>query len=457
MISAINNSHINNKQEENIALFKYRQQLKELMKAKGNGTSVITLFISPKTALIFNRQSVLTALKSALHRLKLFTKTPSNGLAVFSGMINSDLINFKDGFDDGDSLVGDDNNGNVSNQTLKKLCLVIEPPFHPIEHNLYYCDDRFHVDQLLNQLHDYECGKVFGFIIVNGQSCLFATLKGNHSKILHEFSVDLPKKHSKGGQSRERFARNREIARDAYLKEVAEKANHYFISQSQNCALVDGIILAGSADLKNELLTCQSDTLDYRLRNKVISTIDICYGGKMGLYQAIELCKDLLKDAKYVEEQQVINELFTALHKGNNRSVVGLDEVMYAVNHGWVDKLILCEAATNLKRVTLMNDKEIRYMTDEQLKEEMKYLNIVRIESVIDYLIENYHTIGVSTLELVSNATNEGQMFLNGFSGIGGILKFEVDVTSLLSQDKEACVNLSTEEGNQFEEEDEFM
>ncbi|KAL9652124.1 hypothetical protein ABK040_015924 [Willaertia magna] len=389
------------------------------MKAKGNGTSVITLFISPKTALIFNRQSVLTALKSALHRLKLFTKTPSNGLAVFSGMINSDLINFKDGFDDGDSLVGDDNNGNVSNQTLKKLCLVIEPPFHPIEHNLYYCDDRFHVDQLLNQLHDYECGK-----------------EVNQEK---------------------RFARNREIARDAYLKEVAEKANHYFISQSQNCALVDGIILAGSADLKNELLTCQSDTLDYRLRNKVISTIDICYGGKMGLYQAIELCKDLLKDAKYVEEQQVINELFTALHKGNNRSVVGLDEVMYAVNHGWVDKLILCEAATNLKRVTLMNDKEIRYMTDEQLKEEMKYLNIVRIESVIDYLIENYHTIGVSTLELVSNATNEGQMFLNGFSGIGGILKFEVDVTSLLSQDKEACVNLSTEEGNQFEEEDEFM
>ncbi|KAL9641592.1 hypothetical protein ABK040_013511 [Willaertia magna] len=218
-------------------------------------------------------------------------------------MINSDLMNFKDGFDDGDSFVGDDNNGNVSNQTLKKLCLVIEPPFHPIEHNLYYCDDRFHVNQLLIQLHDYECGKVFGFIIVNGQSCLFATLKGNHSKILHEFSVDLPKKHSKGGQSRERFARNREIARDAYLKEVAEKANHYFISQSQNCALVDGIILAGSADLKNELLT-------------LISTIDICYGGKMGLYQAIELCKDLLKDAKYVEEQQVINELFTALHKG---------------------------------------------------------------------------------------------------------------------------------------------
>ena len=38
---------------------------------------------------------------------------------------------------------------------------------------------------------------------------LFGTLSGNTREVLHKFTVDLPKKHGRGGQSALRFARLR--------------------------------------------------------------------------------------------------------------------------------------------------------------------------------------------------------------------------------------------------------
>ncbi len=70
----------------------------------------------------------------------------------------------------------------------------------------------------------------------------------------------------RGGQSSERFARIREIAKNEYLKITEEKANSLFVSPTLNAPTVDAIILAGCAELKNELLSLKSDCLDYRLR-----------------------------------------------------------------------------------------------------------------------------------------------------------------------------------------------
>jgi len=46
-----------------------------------------------------------------------------------------------------------------------------------------------------------EDDETFGFIIVDGEGVLFATLQGNVQTILQKLSVELPKKHGKGGQS----------------------------------------------------------------------------------------------------------------------------------------------------------------------------------------------------------------------------------------------------------------
>lgn len=35
----------------------------------------------------------------------------------------------------------------------------------------------------------------FGFIVMDGNGCLFGTLQGNTREVLNKFTVDLPKKH----------------------------------------------------------------------------------------------------------------------------------------------------------------------------------------------------------------------------------------------------------------------
>ena len=44
---------------------------------------------------------------------------------------------------------------------------------------------------------------------MDGNGALFGTLQGNTRDVLHKFTVDLPKKHGRGGQSALRFARLR--------------------------------------------------------------------------------------------------------------------------------------------------------------------------------------------------------------------------------------------------------
>lgn len=64
----------------------------------------------------------------------------------------------------------------------------------------------------------------FGFLVMDGNGCLFGTLQGNNREILHKFTVDLPKKHGRGGQSALRFARLRLEKRHNYVRKVRRRA-----------------------------------------------------------------------------------------------------------------------------------------------------------------------------------------------------------------------------------------
>ena len=59
---------------------------------------------------------------------------------------------------------------------------------------------------------------------MDGNGSLFGTLCGNNREILHKVSVDLPKKHGRGGQSALRFARLRMEKRHNYVRKIAELA-----------------------------------------------------------------------------------------------------------------------------------------------------------------------------------------------------------------------------------------
>ena len=67
-------------------------------------------------------------------------------------------------------------------------------PFKPINKSIYFCDGKFHTDELESLL---ENETPFGFIVVDGSGTLYGKLSGNTREVVSKFEVDLPKKHKK--------------------------------------------------------------------------------------------------------------------------------------------------------------------------------------------------------------------------------------------------------------------
>jgi hypothetical protein len=155
-----------------------------------------------------------------------------------------------------------------------------------------------------------------------GNGSLYGKLSGNAREICHKFSVDLPKKHGRGGQSALRFARLRMEKRHNYVRKVAEEAVRIFITNDK--VNVSGLILAGSAGFKTEL--SESDMFDGRLKAKIIKIVDVSYGGENGFNQAIELSAETLGNVKFIQEKKLICKFFDeiALDSGRCRRFVSL-------------------------------------------------------------------------------------------------------------------------------------
>lgn len=312
-------------------------------------------------------------------------------------------------------------------------------PFKPINTSLYLCDNKFHTEALSELL---ESDQKFGFIVMDGNGALFGTLSGNTREVIQKFQVDLPKKHGRGGQSALRFARLREEKRHNYVRKVAELAVQNFITNDK--VNVAGIVLAGSADFKNDLN--QSDMFDQRLQAKVIKVVDVSYGGENGFNQAIELAAETLGNVKFIQEKKLIGKYFEEISQDTGRVCYGIDDTLKALELGAIETLIVYEnleitrwvlRASNGSEVILHTTKAQEANRELFMdKESGQEMEIVEQTSFLEWLAENYKNYG-ATLEFVSDKSSEGNQFVKGFGGIGAMLRYKVNFEQLADYDDE--------------------
>ena len=263
----------------------------------------------------------------------------------------------------------------------------------------------------------------FGFIIMNGEGSLYGTLQGSTRKILHKFTVELPKKHGRGGQSSVRFARLRMEARHNYLRKVAEFATQFFISD--NKCNVKGLILGGSADFKTEL--SKSDLFDARLQEKVLQIVDIAYGGSAGFNQAINLSSECLGNIRFIQEKKLILQFFTEIQMDSGKVCFMLTDTMKALEMGAVETLIVWEQfKEECKIVKNRETKEESMLLPKEIMDDSKFELIEQVP-FIDWIANNYTKFGAK-LEFVTDGSHEGAQFVNGFSGVGGLLRWKIDL-----------------------------
>ncbi|CAM9387708.1 eukaryotic peptide chain release factor subunit 1 [Petromyzon marinus] len=428
--------------DRNVEIWKIKKLIKSLEAARGNGTSMISLIIPPKDQISrvskmladefgtasniksrVNRLSVLGAITSVQQRLKLYNKVPPNGLVVYCGTI-------------------------VTEEGKEKKVNIDFEPFKPINTSLYLCDNKFHTEALTALLSD---DSKFGFIVMDGNGALFGTLQGNTREVLHKFTVDLPKKHGRGGQSALRFARLRMEKRHNYVRKVAETAVQLFISNDK--PNVVGLILAGSADFKTEL--SQSDMFDPRLQSKVLKIVDISYGGENGFNQAIELSQEVLTSVKFIQEKKLIGKYFEEISQDTGKYCFGVDDTLRALEMGAVEILIVWENLEITRYVLRCNPAEaedpekVLYLTPEQEKDKSHFIDketgveheMVENMPLLEWFANNYKKFG-ATLEIITDKSQEGSQFVRGFGGIGGILRYRVDFQGMDFQGDDEEFNL---------------
>jgi peptide chain release factor subunit 1 len=353
-----------------------------------------------------NKKSVLTAITSAKERLKLYNKTPNNGLVIFCG-----------------TIFGDDG------KSEKKVLIDFEP-FKPINKFLYLCDNKFHTEDLNAILENED---TFGFIVVDGNGALYGKLQGNNREICHKFTVELPKKHGRGGQSSVRFARLRVEKRHNYLRKVCEVATQVFITNDR--PNVSGLILAGSADFKTDLFG--SDMFDQRLKPKVLKIVDVSYGGENGFNQAVELSQECLSNVKFVQEKKILSGFYEHIATDTGLICFGIIDTMRALEMGAIETLLLYENIEYM-RLTLKNKEtektSIVYVKEENLNDPKLYKDesgaeLEPVESILisEWLAENYVNFGAS-LQFITDKSSEGFQFVKGFGGIGGFLRYKVEL-----------------------------
>nr|CAB3243818.1 eukaryotic peptide chain release factor subunit 1 [Phallusia mammillata] len=414
--------------DRNVEIWKIKKLIKSLEAARGNGTSMISLIIPPKDQVSrvakmladeygtasniksrVNRLSVLGAITSVQQRLKLYNKVPANGLVVYCGTI-------------------------VTDEGKEKKVNIDFEPFKPINTSLYLCDNKFHTEALTALLSD---DNKFGFIVMDGNGALFGTLQGNTREVLHKFTVDLPKKHGRGGQSALRFARLRMEKRHNYVRKVAETAVTLFITNDR--PNVTGLILAGSADFKTEL--SQSDMFDQRLQAKIIKLVDVSYGGENGFNQAIELSAEVLSNVKFIQEKKLIGRYFDEISQDTGKFCFGVNDTLKALEMGAVETLIVWENLDTMRYVLKnhsTDEEKILYLRPDQEKDKTHFTDKdtqVEMEMtdscpLLEWFANNYKKFG-ATLEIVTDRSQEGSQFVKGFGGIGGMLRYRIDFQSL--------------------------
>ncbi len=309
--------------------FHLKKTIKELEKHRGSHTELVSVYVPQGYELVkviqhlaeeqgtaknikstSTRKNVIDALERMIQHLKLFKRTPENGLAVFSG--------------------------NVAEREGQSDVKVwsIEPPI-PLKTRIYRCDKAFVLDILRDML---DVKEVYGLVVIDRRDAMLALLKGKTIVPLLKTHSEVPGKFKAGGQSAMRFSRQREgAARDHYRK-VAE----YMKEQFFHLEGLKGIIIGGPGPTKHDFIEQGEITAD--LKKKIIAIKDLSYTDEFGLEELLEKSEDVLSSEEVMEEKKLMGRFLDTLAKNQRLVSYGEKEVLKHIQAGMVDTLLVSES-----------------------------------------------------------------------------------------------------------------
>lgn len=212
----------------------------------------------------------------------------------------------------------------------------------------------------------------------------------------------------------------------------------FFITD--NKCNVQGLVLAGSADFKVDLLN--SELFDPRLAKAVIKTVDVSYGMDPGFNQAIELSAESLANVKLVQEKKLLQKYFDEISQDTGKYCFMVQDTLKALEMSSVETIIVWEnLAINrilIRNNTSMEEKILHLSPEQEQQSDVHFrdpvtgveFEVVERITLVEWLATTYKQFGAN-LEFVTDRSQEGSQFCRGFGGIGGILRWRIDFAEM--------------------------
>lgn len=355
--------------------FHLKKFIKELERHRGRHTELVTVYVPQGYDLnkIINhlsqeqgtasnikststRKNVTDALEKMIQHLRIYKRTPENGLVAFSGNVAE----------------------REGQQDVKVWSL--EPPI-PLKTRIYRCDKEFVLDILQDMLDTKE---MYGLVVVDRRDANIAFLKGKTIIPSVKTHSEVPGKFKAGGQSAQRFARLREGAAKDHFKKVAEYMKEQFLNKKE----LKGIIIGGPGPTKHDFL--EQGQLATELKNKIIAIKDLSYTGEFGLEELLEKSQDVLANEEVMGEKKVMQKFFDRLSKHEGKVSYGENEVMKCLKMGAVETVLISEDAgddkiTEFEEEAQKMGSELKIISTEtregvQLRDMGRFAAILRYE-----------------------------------------------------------------------------
>jgi len=396
--------------------YEFKTALEKVRMHRGRGTELISLYV-PKGKMISDvsnylkneysqssnikstgtRKNVQSAISSILSRLKVYKRTPDNGLVFFIGH----------------RKVGADQTAMVQ--------YMLEPP-EPIQTFLYRCDSEFYTEPLEEMLKDKTS---YGLIVLDRSEATVGFLRGKRIELVKNIDSLVPSKHHKGGQSARRFERVIEVAAHEYYKKIANLVNDAFMSEKD----LRGIIIGGPGSTKDYFM--EQEYLHHELQKKIIDTFDTGYTDEYGLRELVEKAKDALSDLDLMREKRLVQKLLDEIRKSDGGlAAYGEEQVKHALTIGAVDTLLVSEDLRKSKIKAKCHGcgrEEEKIVSGSQeatsCEECGEEMEIVEEEDLIKELFKMSEAVG-TRMEMISGESEEGKLLKIAFGGLAALLRF---------------------------------
>lgn len=401
----------------------FKRTLEELGEYRGQGTTLVTLYVPPTrqlsdvAAMVRNevgqssnikskqtQDAVASALTSILARLKNYRETPKNGLAIFVGNIN------------------------IGANKTDFVAHFIEPPV-PITTYQYRCESSFNLEPLkaLGQVEDS-----YGLIVIDRKECSMGFLKGKSIVPVFNKQSQVPSKHGRGGQSAQRFERLIEIAAHEWFTTCGERANDIFLN-----ADVKAILLAGPGATKD--FFAKEGYLHHELQKRLHkTTFDVGYtDDDQGLKELVEAAGADIEGIAMLDDRRLMQRVKVEISKGGGLGTYGENEVRRALEAGAVEHLLLSEDLRKY-RLTLRHrqtgETVVKTVSalqlDEAIAAQSKIWGGNQTEVEKKDLVEELSDLAEASgakVHIVSAASEEGGTLKSAFGGVVAILRYKFE------------------------------